>query len=57
MGQCRSSLCEANLHVRADPNLLTIILQNLLSNALKYAPNAPVLIGCNELEMSVDPYP
>lgn len=35
-----------NLRVRADPNLLTIILQNLLSNALKYAPDAPVLIGC-----------
>ncbi len=34
------------LHVRADPGLLTTMLQNLLSNALKYAPGRPVLIGC-----------
>lgn len=35
-----------SLHVRADPVLLTTILQNLLSNALKYAPGKPVLIAC-----------
>ena len=34
------------LHVRADPALLTTMLQNLLSNALKYAPGKPVLIAC-----------
>lgn len=32
--------------VRCDPGLLTTMLQNLLSNALKYAPGRPVLIGC-----------
>ncbi|MFH6600382.1 ATP-binding protein [Ectopseudomonas khazarica] len=34
------------LHVCADPALLTTMLQNLLSNALKYAPGKPVLIAC-----------
>lgn len=34
------------LHVRADPVLLTTMLQNLLSNALKYAPGKPLLIAC-----------
>lgn len=34
------------VYVRADPGLLTTMLQNLLSNALKYAPGQPVLIGC-----------
>ncbi len=33
-------------HVHVDPGLLTTILQNIISNALKYAPNGPVLIGC-----------
>lgn len=34
------------IYVRADPGLLTTMLQNLLSNALKYAPGRPLLIGC-----------
>ncbi|WP_275547444.1 MULTISPECIES: hybrid sensor histidine kinase/response regulator [unclassified Pseudomonas] len=34
------------IHVRADPVLLTTMLQNLLSNALKYAPGKPLLIAC-----------
>ena len=33
-------------HVRIDAGLLTTILQNIVSNALKYAPGRPVLIGC-----------
>lgn len=32
--------------VRVDPGLLTTIVQNVVSNALKYAPGRPVLIGC-----------
>ncbi len=32
-------------YVRADPGLLTTMLQNLLTNALKYAPGRPLLIG------------
>ncbi len=35
-----------SVRVRVDPNLLTVILQNLVSNAFKYASNGPVLIGC-----------
>lgn len=33
-------------HVRIDAALLTTILQNIVSNALKYAPGGEVLIGC-----------
>lgn len=33
-------------HVHVDPALLTTILQNIISNALKYAGNGPILIGC-----------
>ncbi|MDQ7986274.1 hybrid sensor histidine kinase/response regulator [Pseudomonas sp. G34] len=35
-----------DVHVLADQGLLTTMLQNLLSNALKYAPGQPMLIGC-----------
>ncbi|OLU34679.1 hybrid sensor histidine kinase/response regulator [Pseudomonas sp. PA15(2017)] len=35
-----------DIHVQADQGLLTTMLQNLLSNALKYAPGQPMLIGC-----------
>ncbi|MGK6320246.1 hybrid sensor histidine kinase/response regulator [Sphingomonas sp. DT-204] len=33
-------------HVQTDPTLVTTIVQNIVSNALKYAPGRPVLIGC-----------
>lgn len=33
-------------YVRIDPGLLATILQNIVSNAIKYAGGAPVLIGC-----------
>jgi len=36
----------SRLTVRSDPVLLEQMLRNLLSNALKYAPNGRVLIGC-----------
>lgn len=32
--------------VRADKALLLTMLQNLVSNAIKYAPRGPVLVGC-----------
>jgi signal transduction histidine kinase len=32
--------------VRTDPILITTMIQNVVSNALKYAPGGPVLIGC-----------
>jgi signal transduction histidine kinase len=41
------------LYVRTDPALLTTILQNLLSNALKYAPGKPVLVGCRRRGQSI----
>ncbi|EJN00012.1 putative protein with fused histidine kinase and response regulator receiver domain [Phyllobacterium sp. YR531] len=34
--------------VRVDPSLLTTMIQNIVSNALKYAPGGPVLIGCRK---------
>ncbi|MFD9899580.1 hybrid sensor histidine kinase/response regulator [Mesorhizobium sp. NPDC059025] len=39
-------LVHTKLHVRTDAALLTTILQNIVSNALKYAPGSEVLIGC-----------
>lgn len=42
-----------SVRVRVDPNLLTIILQNLVSNAFKYASNGPVLIGCRRCGKTV----
>jgi signal transduction histidine kinase len=38
------------LWVRVDPNLITTMVQNVVSNALKYAPDRPVLIGCRRRE-------
>ncbi len=35
-----------DVYVQADQSLLTTMLQNLLTNALKYAPGQPLLIGC-----------
>ncbi|NMM43586.1 hybrid sensor histidine kinase/response regulator [Rhodospirillaceae bacterium KN72] len=34
------------LWVRTDPALLSTMVQNLVANAIKYAPGAKVLIGC-----------
>lgn len=39
-------LVKTRQSVRVDPGLLTTIVQNVVSNALKYAPGRPVLIGC-----------
>ncbi|MBD3814726.1 MAG: HAMP domain-containing histidine kinase, partial [Betaproteobacteria bacterium] len=42
-----------NLVVRTDPALLSTMLQNIVSNALKYAPDAPILIGCRRRKGTV----
>lgn len=41
------------LYVLGDPALLTTMVQNLLSNALKYAPGRRVLIGCRTRSRAV----
>ncbi|MCI4592205.1 hybrid sensor histidine kinase/response regulator [Sphingobium sp. BYY-5] len=39
-------LVQCSHYVRIDPNLLTTMVQNIISNAIKYAPGQPILIGC-----------
>ena len=34
--------------IRVDPNLLSTMVQNLVSNAIKYGPGGSVLIGCRQ---------
>lgn len=41
-------LVATNKFARVDPSLLTTMIQNIVSNALKYAPGGPVLIGCRK---------
>lgn len=42
-----------NHHVWTDPALLRTLLQNLVSNAFKYAPGKPILIGCRRQKGTV----
>lgn len=37
---------DSALTVFSDPNLLEVMLQNLISNGVKYAPGAKVVVGC-----------
>lgn len=39
-------LIACNRHVWTDPDMVRTMVQNILTNALKYAPGRPVLIGC-----------
>lgn len=40
--------------VETDRNLLTTMLQNVVNNAVKYAPGAPVLVGARRRDRAVD---
>lgn len=42
----RLRIVATSAHVRTDRRLLRRILQNLVSNAVKYTPNGSILIGC-----------
>ncbi|WP_172835973.1 hybrid sensor histidine kinase/response regulator [Porphyrobacter sp. CACIAM 03H1] len=44
--QLRLRFVPTGLHVLSDPVLLRTILQNLISNAIKYAPDSGVVVGC-----------
>lgn len=38
---------------RVDPSLIATMVQNIVSNALKYAPGRPVLIGCRRRKSAI----
>ena len=44
--------CE--LHVRSDKHLLRRLLQNLISNAIKYTTEGTVLVGCRRLDSAIE---
>ncbi|MDO8837503.1 MAG: ATP-binding protein [Parvibaculum sp.] len=50
---CTLRIVPTTLWVEADPALLSAMVQNLLSNALKYAPQARILIGARRAGGSV----
>ena len=47
-------ILSCNLHVRSDKHLLRRLLQNLISNAIKYTPTGRVLVGCRRLEGAIE---
>lgn len=51
-GELRVMPC--GLHVSTDRALLTTILQNLVNNAVKYAPGQSILIGCRRRRGRLD---
>lgn len=49
-------LVPSELRVRTDPALLGTMLQNLVSNAIKYSPGKKVLVGCRKQGSQVSFY-
>ena len=45
---------KTRLHVFSDPVYLRRIIQNLVSNAIKYTPNGKVLVGCRHRHQSLE---
>ncbi len=50
---CQLKVVQRSDHIRTDRGLLTTILQNLVSNAIKYAPGSAILIGCRRRGSSI----
>jgi CheY-like chemotaxis protein len=47
-------IMSCGLHVRSDKHLLRRLLQNLVSNAIKYTTQGRVLVGCRRLDGAIE---